>query len=274
MEANMQQNSMVDPKELFKSFKEARKKITMLSVPDFYSARLVDQLGVDCVLIGDSLGKTLQGDHDVFSVSIGDILYYTKIVRKAVEKGLIISDMPYSSYELGAEDALQNAKYLIENGGANAVKLEGGKDYFEVIRKLIKAKIPVMGHLGLKDSYFTKQGGVPVLATARNSDWDMITDQAKELEKIGIFSLMLECVPAELGRLVSKTLKIPVIGQGAGQHVDGQCLIFHDMMGFHDGFKPKFVKPYGRLNEVMSQAVKDFVEDVNELVFPAEEHEY
>ena len=114
---------------------------------------------------------------------------------------------------------------MIENGGANAVKLEGGKDYFSVIKALVKAKIPVMGHLGLKDSFYSKQGGSPLLSNAKNSDWEMILKQAKELEKIGIFALMLECVPAELGRLVSETLKIPVIGQGAGQHVDGQCLI-------------------------------------------------
>ena len=264
----------VDPGELLKSLKDSNKKVTMLSVPDFYSARLVDQLGVDCLLIGDSLGKTLQGDRDVFSVSIGDILYYTKIVRKAVTKGLIISDMPYSSYELGAEEAVQNAKYLMENGGADAIKLEGGKDYFGIIKALVKAKVPVMGHLGLKDSFYNKQGGVPLLSNDKNSDWEMVLKQAKELEKIGIFALMLECVPAELGRLVSEALKIPVIGQGAGQHVDGQCLIFHDMMGFHEGFKPKFIKPYGRLSEVMGQAVKDFVEDVNGLAFPSEEHEY
>tara|TARA_B100000674_G_C37909668_1_gene947952 strand:+ start:927 stop:1751 length:825 start_codon:yes stop_codon:yes gene_type:complete len=274
MEVRMQEILSVDPRELLKNLKESNKKITMLSVPDFYSARLVDQLGVDCILIGDSLGKTLQGDQDVFSVSIGDILYYTKIVRKAVVKGLIVSDMPYSSYELGQDEAVQNARYLIENGGANAVKLEGGKDYFTIIKALVKAKVPVMGHLGLKDSFYSKQGGIPLLSNEKNSDWEMVIKQAKELEKIGIFALMLECVPAELGRLVSKALKIPVIGQGAGQHVDGQCLIFHDMMGFHEGFKPKFIKPYGRLSEVMGQAVKDFVEDVNGLVFPSEEHEY
>lgn len=270
----MQENLAIDPKDFFKNLKESNKKITMLSVPDFYSARLVDQLGVDCVLIGDSLGKTLQGAQDVFSVSIGDILYYTKIVRKAVERCLIVADMPYSSYDLGVDDAIQNAKYLIEHGGANAVKLEGGKDYFGVIKGLIKSKISVMGHLGLKDSFYSKQGGVPISERDRNDDWDMIISQAKELEKLGVFSLMLECVPAELGKLVAEKLKIPVIGQGAGQFVDGQCLIFHDMMGFHDGFKPKFIKPYGRLSEVMSQAVKDFVEDVNEQIFPSEEHEY
>ena len=257
----------VNPSDSLNSLKEASKKITMLSVPDFYSARLVDQLGVDCILIGDSLGKTLQGDRDVFSVSIGDILYYTKIVRKAVSKGIIISDMPYSSYELGKEEAVKNANYLIENGGANAVKLEGGRDYFDIIKALVKAKVPVMGHLGLKDSFYSKQGGNPMLSDQKTSDWDRILKQAKELEKIGIFALMLECVPAELGRLVSESLKIPVIGQGAGQYVDGQCLIFHDMMGFHEGFDHKFIKPYGRLSEVMGQAVKDFVEDVNGLVF-------
>lgn len=270
----MHETLSVNPSDSLNSLKEASKKITMLSVPDFYSARLVDQLGVDCILIGDSLGKTLQGDRDVFSVSIGDILYYTKIVRKAVSKGIIIADMPYSSYELGKEEAVKNANYLIENGGANAVKLEGGRDYFDIIKALVKAKVPVMGHLGLKDSFYSKQGGNPMLSDQKTSDWDRILKQAKELEKIGIFALMLECVPAELGRLVSESLKIPVIGQGAGQYVDGQCLIFHDMMGFHEGFKPKFIKPYGRLSEVMGQAVKDFVEDVNGLVFPSEEHEY
>ncbi len=267
------ENQRLGPSAL-QELKNSEKKITMLSVPDFYSAKLVDSLGVDCLLIGDSLGKYLHGMEDAFSVTIGDIVYYTKIVRRAVEKALIISDMPYSSYELGVEEAIKNAGILMEVAGAQAVKLEGGKDYFPCVEAIVAKGIPIMGHLGLKGSYYKKMGGFPLGEQDRNKDWDRLLEDSLKLEKLGIFALMLECVPAELGRLVTDALKIPVIGQGAGHFVDGQALIFHDMMEFHEGYKPKFIKKYARLSQVMSSAVKTFVEDVHSLRFPADEHEY
>lgn len=257
-----------------REFKKSGSKITMLSVPDFYSARLVDEVGVNCILIGDSLGRHIHGESDVFSVTIGDIVYYTKIVRRAVQNSLIIADLPYSAYELGAEQALESAKILMEVGGAQAIKLEGGKDYYPSIEAIVKAEIPIMGHIGLKREYLGKLGGMPVTGAQRNEDWDRIVDGAKALQDLGVFALMLECVPSELGGIVAKQLKIPVIGQGAGHLVDGQSLIFHDMMGFHEGHKPKFMKKYARLSQVMSSAVKSFVEDVQGLKFPGEEHEY
>ena len=254
--------------------KNSGKKITMLSVPDFYSAKLVDALGVDCLLIGDSLGKYLHGMEDAFLVTIGDIVYYTKIVRRAVDKALIISDMPYSSYELGVEEAVKNALILMEVAGAQAVKLEGGRDYFPCVEAVVAKGIPLMGHLGLKGSYYKQMGGIPLGEQDRNKDWDVLLENALKLEELGVFALMLECVPAELGRIVSGKLKIPVIGQGAGHMVDGQALIFHDMMEFHEGYKPKFIKKYARLSQVMSSAVRTFVKDVHGLRFPADEHEY
>ncbi len=254
--------------------KKSAKKITMLSVPDFYSARLVDEVGVHCILIGDSLGKHIHGESDVFSVAIGDIVYYTKIVRRAVQNALIVADLPYSAYELGPEEAVKNATILMEVGGAQALKLEGGEDFFPCVEAIVKAGLPLMGHIGLKGSFFDKLGGLPITEADRDKDWDRIIDMSLKLEKIGVFALMLECVPSELGRIVSERLKIPVIGQGAGHLVDGQSLIFHDMMGFHEGYKPKFMKKYARLSQVMSSAVKSFVEDVHSLRFPGEEHEY
>jgi len=260
--------------ERLKQKKSEERKITMLSVPDYYSARIIYDLGVDCVMVGDSLAKHLQGEETVFSANIGDIVYYCKIVRKAVQNSILIADMPYSAYELGADDAVTNAKHLIEVGGADAVKLEGGADYFDRIKALVKAGIPVMGHLGLKDSYYKDSSPLVATASDRNKDWDRILDNAKKLEKLGVFALMLECVPGELGKLVHSKLKIPVLGQGAGHHVDGQCLVFHEMMGFHEGYRPKYMKRYARLSQVMSQAIKDFVEDVQTHKFPCEEHEY
>lgn len=254
--------------------KKSGTKITMLSVPDFYSAKLVDEVGVHCILIGDSLGRHIQGEADVFSVTIGDIVYYTKIVRRAVENSIIIADLPYSAYELGPEDAVNNARILMEVGGAQAIKLEGGQDYFSSIEAIVKEDIPIMGHIGLKKEYLGKLEGLPVTKDQKNQDWDRIMEWAIAMEKLGVFALMLECVPAELGAMVAEQLKIPVIGQGAGHFVDGQSLIFHDMMGFHEGYKPKFMKKYARLSQVMSSAVKSFVEDVHSLKFPGEEHEY
>jgi 3-methyl-2-oxobutanoate hydroxymethyltransferase len=260
--------------QTLKDKKESGEKLVVLSVPDFYSARLADESGVQCLIVGDSLGRFLHGDEDAFSVSTGDIAYYSRIIRRATKNALVIADMPYSGYMLGSNEAIDCARHLIKYGEAEAVKLEGGRDYIATVGAIVDSGISVMGHLGLKNSFQQKLGGLPLTEQQRNKDWDNILEYAEQLEKKGIFSLLLECVPAELGKIVAKTLKIPVIGLGAGRYVDGQSMIFHDMMSFHEGFKPKYVKKYARLSQIMNNAVKEFIEEVNNRKFPASEHEY
>ncbi|MCJ8346509.1 3-methyl-2-oxobutanoate hydroxymethyltransferase [bacterium] len=269
----IEEQSRISPKDLM-SYKESGRLIRMLSVPDYYSAKMADQQGIEVIMVGDSLGKHIHGDEDVFSITIGDMAYYSKIIGRAVSKSCFITDLPFSSYSKGPEDAVKNAKFLMDYASVQGVKLEGAKDYFPCIEALVNAGVPVMGHLNLKDTFLNKFGGIPMMEHQKNKDWNMIISYAKKMEKLGIFSLMLECVPAELGKMVVESVNIPVISQGAGHFCDGQCLVFHDMMGFHEGFVPKFTKRYGRLSQVMGSSVKSFVDDVHSHRFPIEEHEY
>jgi 3-methyl-2-oxobutanoate hydroxymethyltransferase len=260
--------------ETLKQLKKDGTKIVMLSVPDYYSAKIADEQGAHCVLVGDSLGRYLQGDEDAFSVTVGDIVYYTRIVNRAVEKALLIADMPYSSYSIGPDEAITNAKYLIERGGATAVKLQGGKDYLHIVEAVASAGIPIMGHVGLRDTFYQQLGGLPLRADQKNPDWDYIIDITKKLEKAGAFAVLLECIPCELGKIVQKNLDIPVIGLGAGKHVDGHSMIFHEMMTFHEGPKPKYVKRYAHLAQIITSSIKEYVDDVKALKFPSEDNEY
>ncbi len=254
--------------------KEKREKITMLSVSDYYGAQLVDSLGVTCILVGDSLGKYVQGEEDALSVTTWDMYYYCRIVRKAVQNSLLIVDLPFASYELkDPQETVEQARFLMEKGGAEAVKLEGAEEYFPVVKALIEAKIPVMGHLGLKETYATQMGGSPKTAKERHKDWNWVAKNAQKLQDMGAFSVLLDCVPAVLGAEIANALKIPVIGKGAGRGVDGQSMVFHEMMGYHEDLRAKYVKRYARLSQVMSASVRSFVDDIHNLRFPSEEHE-
>lgn len=253
--------------------KQRGEKITLLSLADYYSAKLVDEQGISCILIGDSLGRYLQGGDDNLAVTTWDMYYYTRIVRKAVTNAFLIADLPFSSYEAkDGKETVEQARSLMD-AGAEAVKLEGADAYFGVVEELVKAGIPVVGHIGLRDTYLRKLGGFPATERDHHKDWDWILSNARSLHKLGVKALLLECVPAVLGEKIAKELPIPVIGRGAGSKVDGQALIFQEMMGYHEGFKPKFVKRYARLSQVMSGAVRAYVEETQSQRFPSDEHE-
>lgn len=260
--------------QILQQMKHDKEKIVLLSIADFYSARMADECGIHCLIVGDSLGRFLHGDEDAFSVTTGDIAYYSRIIKRATQRALVVADMPYSGYMLGSSEAIKCAQHLIEYGEAEAVKLEGGRDYIATVTAIVEAGIPVMGHIGLKNSFQQKLGGLPLTRHQKNKDWDDILNYATQLEQKGVFSLLLECVPAELGKIVADTLKIPVLGLGAGRYVDGQSLILHDMMSFYENFKPKYVKKYARLSHIINNAVKEFIEEINNRKFPADEHEY
>lgn len=254
----------------FKKAKEEGRKLTMLTGYDYTVARIIDEAGINAILVGDSLGNVMLGYPDTVSVTVEDMIHHSASVARAVKSAMVVCDMPFMSYETSVEEALKNAGRLMKEGRANAVKLEGGAEYAAQVRAMVNAGIPVMGHLGLTPQSVNVLGGNRVQGKNLTAAQKLM-DDAKALEKAGAFAVVLECVPALLAEKISKALQIPTIGIGAGAGCDGQVLVYQDMLGI-SGFKPKFCKQFANLGEIMTGAIKNYIEEVESGVFPAEEN--
>lgn len=244
-------------------------KLTMLTAYDYTTARLVDAAGVDSVLVGDSLGMVMQGHANSLPVTLDDVLYHTRCVSRGVRRALLIADMPFMSYQVSPEQAVTNAGRLMQEGGAHAVKLEGGVRMAKAVEAITRADIPVIGHVGLTPQSVRRLGGFRVQRDERH-----ILEDARAVADAGAFAVVLECVPAETAAKVTASLPIPTIGIGAGAGCDGQVLVLQDMLGMFDDFKPKFVKRYAELGEAIRAAVRQFCSEVQSKQFPADEHRF
>ena len=247
--------------------KDSGEKITMLTAYDYPTARMLDEAGVDILLIGDSVGNVMMGYENTLPVTVDDIIYHTKAVVKARKKALVVADMPFMSYQVSIEEAKINAGRMIQEGGAEAVKLEGGENMEAVIRALCEIDIPVMGHIGLTPQSIHRMGGYKIQGKEERQRQKLLAD-ALAVERAGAFSVVLEAIPAELAQEITQSLNIPTIGIGAGINCDGQVLVIHDVLGLSGSFRPKFVKQYVQLEPLIKKAVQEFVAEVKEEKFP------
>lgn len=255
------------------TFKESKghEKLSMLTAYDFGTAKLVDEAGINGILVGDSLGMVMLGYEDTLEVTMEDMIHHSKAVSRAAKNALIVTDMPFMSYQTSVYDAVVNAGRLIKEGKAQAVKLEGGLEIVDKVEAIVKASIPVMGHIGLTPQSINQIGGFKVQGKSEESGRILI-ESAKALEKAGAFAIVLECVPSKLSKLITESINIPTIGIGAGNDCDGQILVYQDMLGMFSGFKPKFVKRYSELGEEMKKSFIKYDKEVKDKVFPGEEH--
>ena len=259
-----------------RTFNEAKvsgEKLTMITCYDYSTAKLVDQSGIDSILIGDSLGMTMLGYEDTLSVTLEDMIHHSAAVARGAKHPLIICDMPFMSYSTGIRDSVINAGRLIAEGHAHAVKLEGGVEVKEVIKAIVDAKIPVCAHIGLTPQSVNAFGGFRVQGKDEATVAKLFAD-AKAVEEAGAFAVVMECVPAALAKKLTEMLSIPTIGIGAGVDCDGQVLVYQDMLGMFDDFVPKFVRQFAHVGEVMVQGFKDYNDAVKDGSFPTKEHEF
>ena len=246
-------------------------KITVLTAYDYATAIVLDESGVDIILVGDSLGNVVLGYDSTLPVTMEDMLHHTKAVARGTKRALVIADMPFLSYQVSTEDALRNAGKFLKEAGAQGVKLEGGREIADLIRKITSIGIPVMAHLGLTPQSVHQLGGYKIQGKDDATAKKLIED-AKIVEEAGAFSVVLECVPAALAGKISQAIAIPTIGIGAGVDCDGQVLVINDMLGMFERFTPKFVKKYCNLNAQMKEGVKKYIDEVKSGAFPDEEH--
>jgi len=252
--------------------KKNKEKIVALTAYDFPFARILDEAGIDIVLVGDSLGMVLLGYESTLPVTMREMLHHTRAASKAVKKALLVADMPFGSYDT-ADRALRNAKRFLKEGGADAVKLEGGEKICEKVKALIDAGVPVMGHLGMMPQTASLLGGYRVQGKEKKEAKKMI-QEAGLLDRLGVFALVLECVPARLAEKITRQIKCPTIGIGAGIKTDGQILVLHDMLGFKSKVHPRFVRQYANLEAVIQKAVETYRTDVLAGRFPAAKESY
>jgi len=252
--------------------KENGEKITMLTAYDYPSARQAEEAGIDIILVGDSLGNVVLGYDSTVPVTMENMIYHAKAVKRGAPQTFIVVDMPFMSYAT-LDLALHNAGRLIQESGADAVKLEGGKAFAEIVKALNRAGIPVVGHIGLTPQTATQLGGFKVQGRDIESARKLSKD-ANALQEAGIFMLVLELIPKQVGERISKELRIPTIGIGAGSECDGQVLVYHDILGIYDRFKPKFVKQYAQLGAQAVKAIRDYSQEVKAGKFPAPEHTF
>lgn len=247
-------------------------KITAITCYDAAFARIIDNSSIDVVLVGDSLGNVVLGYDSTISVTMDHMTHHTAAVSRAMSRPFLVADMPFMSYQCSRTQALENAAKLIQDGMAQAVKLEGGVEIIEVVKAITDAGIPVVGHLGLTPQKIHAIGGFKV--QGRGDGADKLLSDALALEKAGVCALVLELVPQNLAQKLTQTLHVPTIGIGAGVHTDGQILVLHDMLGFDSGFKPKFLKTYCDLNEIVHNALEQYAEDVRSKSFPDSAHSF
>lgn len=248
-------------------------KITMLTAYDFSTAQAIDQAGVDIVLIGDSLAMVILGHENTLSVTMEEMLHHTRPVARACKRAMVVGDMPFMSYQVSAEDAMRNAGRFIQEGGAEAIKLEGGEEVAEATERIVKMGIPVMGHLGLTPQSVHAFGGYKLQAGDVEAAKKLIKE-AKILEQAGAFSIVFEKIPAQVAKIVTDSLTIPTIGIGAGPSCDGQVLVTNDLLGQFEKFIPKFVKQYAQQSKETKKAIAQYVKEVKGGTFPTEEHSY
>lgn len=256
-----------------KNRKKEGKKITMLTAYDYPIARLVDEAGIDSILVGDSLGMVVLGYDSTVPVTMDEMIHHAKAVRRGTRYAFLVGDMPFMSYQISKEEAIRNAGRFMKEAGCDAVKLEGGYEVAETTQAIVDAGIPVLGHLGLTPQTISKLGGFKV----QGKDADAakrIVDQALTLEKVGCFAIVLECIPDMLAKLISEKLTIPTIGIGAGPHCDGQVLVTNDMLGLFDRFLPKFVKQYVKLSTSIADGIRRYKDEVENGKYPDKEHSF
>jgi 3-methyl-2-oxobutanoate hydroxymethyltransferase len=256
----------------FQRYKRDKKKLIVVTAYDALFARIVEQAGIEAILVGDSLGVVVQGKANTLSVTMDDMLYHTKLVAGAAQRALVIGDMPFMSYQAGSEDALRNAGRFLQ-AGAQAIKLEGGAVVADRVAAMTSIGIPVMGHLGMTPQSVHRYGGYKVQGKESDQALVLLND-AKALEAAGAFAIVLEAIPAELAKTITEQLAIPTIGIGAGPHCDGQVLVLYDLLGLFDEFVPKFVKPYAHLKADALQALRRYKEEVEEGKFPGDSESY
>ncbi|MGH9639544.1 MAG: 3-methyl-2-oxobutanoate hydroxymethyltransferase [Bryobacteraceae bacterium] len=251
--------------------KRAGQKITMLTAYDATIAGLLDRAGIDVLLVGDSLGTVILGYETTLPVTLEAVIHHTKAVARGAKRALVVADLPFLSYQTSIPDAIRNAGRLLQEGGAAAVKLEGGVPMADTVRRLVEIGIPVMGHIGLTPQSVHSLGGFRAVGKTQN-EAEALLESALALEQAGIFALVLESVPAEVARKITARLNVPTIGIGAGPHCDGQVLVSYDALGLFDAFVPRFVKQYAKLGDAVIAATKEYIADVEAGRFPAAEH--
>jgi 3-methyl-2-oxobutanoate hydroxymethyltransferase len=255
------------------AMKREGKRIAMLTAYDYPTALLEDRAGIEIILVGDSLGMTVLGYENTVSVTMDEMIHHTKAVTRGAKVALIIGDMPFMSYNTSERDAILNAGRFMKEGGADAVKLEGGVSVKETVRAIVRAGIPVMGHLGLTPQTISMLGGFKVQGKDAQAAQKII-DDALSLEDAGAFSVLLEAIPAPVAKRITERLTVPTVGIGAGVHCDGQVLVVHDMLGFFDRFTPKFAKRYVNVSELMLKAFDSYREEVLKGTFPTDQHSF
>jgi len=267
---------MGDKKITIQDIKQAKKdhrKLVMVTAYDYPFGLMADEAGVDIVLVGDSLGMVVMGLDGTVAVTMDHMIHHIKAVVRGCKSPLIVGDMPFMSYNTSVREAIINAGRLMKEGGCDVVKLEGGVDFAPTIQAIVKAGIPVQGHIGLTPQTASALGGFKMQGKDAKAA-KRIVDDAKALEDAGVFSMILEAVPAPLGEIIAEAVSVPVIGIGAGRQVDGQVLVTHDMIGLFDKFVPKFVKQYTQIRPIIIEAMKAYKEDVTRETFPALEHSF
>ncbi|MFW5735512.1 MAG: 3-methyl-2-oxobutanoate hydroxymethyltransferase [Oceanidesulfovibrio sp.] len=252
---------------------KGERKLTMITAYDYPMARLVDEAGVDMVLVGDSLGMVVLGYDDTIPVTMDEMVHHCRAVTRGVSRALVVGDLPFMSYEAGPEQALASAGRLMKQGGVRAVKLEGGREVVPQVRALVQSGIPVMGHVGLTPQRVAGLGGFKVQGKTAEAA-RIILEDAQALQAAGCFAVILEAVPAPMGRFITGSLDVPTIGIGAGSHCDGQVLVIHDVLGLFERFTPKFVKKYANLAQDVREAVARYKNEVERGAFPGEEHSF
>jgi 3-methyl-2-oxobutanoate hydroxymethyltransferase len=260
-----------------KRMKSAGEKIAVVTAYDATTARLVDEAGVDAVLVGDSVGMVMQGHGSTLPVTLEQMIYHCASVRRGLSRSTgrahLIGDMPFGSYQADPGEAVKNAMRFVAEGGVESVKIEGGSDYADVVRRIVRAGVPVMGHIGLTPQSVHKMGGYVVQGKDAEKARRLIAD-AEALEDAGCYAFVLECIPAELAKAITARLAVPTIGIGAGLHCDGQVLVVHDLLGLDTGVSPRFVKRFAEIGQAIEGAVRSYVSEVKTRAFPAEEHSF
>ena len=257
----------------FQQAKEKGEKLTMLTAYDYSTAKLIDEAGVNSILVGDSLGNVILGYEDTISVTMEDMIHHGAAVARGAKNALVVIDMPFMSYQTSVYDALVNAGRLMKEGRGDAVKLEGGVEVCPQIKTIVDAGIPVCAHIGLTPQSINAFGGFKVQGKSEAAAKKLLED-AKAVEEAGAFAVVIEGVPAKIAALITEQLHIPTIGIGAGKDCDGQVLVYQDMLGMFSDFTPKFVKRYANIGEVMKEAFQNYIKEVQDGVFPAEENTY
>lgn len=258
---------------VLQEMKEKGEKISMITAYDYSMARIIDAAGIDIILVGDSASNVMAGHETTLPITLDQMIYHASSVVRAVEKSLVVVDLPFGSYQGNSKEALSSTIRIMKESGAHAIKLEGGREVRESIERILSAGVPVMGHLGLTPQSIYKFGTYTVRAT-RKSEAERLIEDAKLLEELGCFSIVLEKIPATLAKQVAEAVEIPIIGIGAGPDVDGQVLVMHDMLGITQDFSPRFLRRYANLFDDIKESVERYIEDVKLRDFPNEKEQY